>query len=454
MDSQDQFTQAFRSFSRRENLPAALTSDQWADIPREIRERAFFMSRVTDAEILQRFRDGADDVISGRKGTEAVEKELWFYLREVGYKPAEGKAGGLEDLSSAVRIRTVLDTNLAMARGHAQWVKKQTLIDVYPFQRLVRISQRDEKRNWPAIWAQAMEELGDATEAIMTGEPDPLAGDPLDTVVCLAPLNDPIWIAISVFEQPYPPYDWGSGVGVTAADRAEGERHGFKLKPEDLRLEPVVRSMNEGLEATPQVTDPVLKEALQERLGRFGEWNGEKMVFTDPDGTRPMTAEKLASVWAKPAPEGYDILTQRDALKEWDGGVTPDAPEARITLRKLFDRIDTPEPPAEVWRAFTIDPAEAVGMIRGLARKTLTVPPNVAGWDWTLKPAEALARIKRPDEGWSVLVNVKGSTKAKDLSALRPGSPGFVYVGGTEFRVVNFTQDVRSRRITITLEEA
>ncbi|MCW1913727.1 hypothetical protein OJ996_09085 [Luteolibacter sp. GHJ8] len=454
MATEDQFTQAFRSFARRENLPAELTSQQWADVPREIRERAFFMSRVTDAEILQQFRTGLDDILAGNKGIDQVEKELWFYLRDVGYQPGEGKAGGLEDLSSAARIRTVLDTNIAMARGHAQWVKKQTLIDVWPFQRLVRISARDEKRPWVARWRQAMAELGENTKAVAVGSPNPLADDPLEDVFCVAPLNDPIWQAISIFDQPYPPYDWGSGVGVVAVDIAEGDRLGLKLDAADPALEPVVKSMNEGLEATPQVSDPVLRKSLEESLGRFGEWDGDKMIFTDPDGTRPMTAEKLKEVWDKPAPEGYDTLTQRDELEKWDDGATPDEIEARTTLRKLFDRIVTAKQPDELWRAFSLDPAQAVGLIRGLANRRLNIPANVAGWDWVPRLSQALAIHDGAGEGWTVIVQVRGVKTAKDISAIRPGKPGFVYVGGTEFQVADFKQDVRTRRITITLQEA
>lgn len=449
---QEKFNQAFQSFARRENLPAELTSEQWSDVPREIRERSFFMSRVTDAEILQRFRDSVEDVLAGRKGIDLVDKELEFWLREKGYVPPNGEAGGLRDLSSAVRIATVINTNVAMARGHAQWVRKQTAIKAFPVQRLVRVAPRKEKRPWVARWREAMKKLGDDTKAVCIGPPDPLADDPLDDVVCAAPLNDPIWSAISIFDQPYPPYDWGSGVGVESGSKADAKAWGIDLTPPD--IEPKHKSMNDGLEVTPDVKDPVLKEALTERLGRFGEWDGEKMVFTDPSGTKPYPAEKLAEIWEKPAPAGYDALPQKEALDKWDGGVTPDAPEDRVVLRQLFDRIVTAEPPPEVSRAFALDAEQAVSLIRGLAKRELHVPANVAGWEWSALPADALSRVPVLKDGWTVLATVKGSAAVKDLRALRPGKPGFVYVGGTAFRVVAYVQDVRTRQITLTLEEA
>src|SRR5690606_22323422 len=95
-----------------------------------------------------------------------VDKELEFFLRERGYTPAPGEEGGLQDISSAVRIATVLNTNVDMARGHAQWVRKQTAIRAFPIQRLLRVADREEKRNWPVIWREAMRELGTATKAV------------------------------------------------------------------------------------------------------------------------------------------------------------------------------------------------------------------------------------------------------------------------------------------------
>jgi len=307
------FNQAFQSFSRRENLPAMLTSEEWSSVPSEIRERAFFMSKVTDPEILQRFREGADDVIAGRKGLVTVEKEISFWLRDRGYKPPEGKAGGLEDLSSLPRIMVVLQTNMDMARGHASWVRSQTGIRAFPCRRFIRIEQREVPRDWETRWAEAKAATADIPGVHPTEK--------------VALVNHPIWKVLSAFGNPYAPYDWGSGMGDEPVSRPDALAMGFKLDPNnDPMQQPQFRSMNEGLEVTPEISDPVMKDALEDKLGRFGEWDGEKMVFTDPDGTKKYPAAKLVELWAKPAPTGYDILTQRDALAEWSGGTIPDPP--------------------------------------------------------------------------------------------------------------------------------
>jgi hypothetical protein len=443
MSTQGDFNQAFQSFTRRENLPAALTSEEWSSVPAEIRERAFFMSRVTDAEILQRFREGADDVIAGRKGLTTVEKEISFWLRDQGYRAPAGKEGTLQDLSSLPRIMVVLRTNMEMARGHAAWVQQQTSIRTYPAQEFLRVSPRQEPRDWAARWAEAWAE----TRATPGVHPTRR----------IALLNHPIWRKLSRFDQPYPPFDFGSGMGVRAVSRGEALDLGFELDPNnDPMQQPMYRSLNDGLEATPQISDPVMKAALQDRLGRFGEWDGGKVVFTDPDGTKKYPAAKLVELWAKPAPAGYEAITQKQALEEWSGGLIPDPSSARVILRRLFDRIETApvDRPAELWRVIRLGAADVVDLVRGLARKALRIPPNVAGWDWAATPQEAARMAGDIGTGWKVAIRLEGITKAIDIRALRPGKPGFVYVGGTEFRVADFRQDVATRLVSITLREA
>ena len=368
-----------------------------------------------------------------------AEKRLFMWLDEKGYQPPLGKAGGLEDLSSLDRIMTVLQTNRDMARGHANWVASQAAIRIYPCQRLYRLEQRMEPRDWPRIWADAKAELAD------------IPGVHPTEMVAL--LNHPIWVRISRFKQPYPPFDFGSGMDVDAVGRDEAIAMGFSLDPNnDPMQQPLFRSMNEGLEVSPKVKEEILLMTLSDRLGRFGDMVDGELVFTDPDGTRKFTAAKLAEIWARPAPEGYDILTQKDALDQWDGGATPDKTAERIALRRLFDRIENEEAaPSSLFRGFTLSAADAVALIRGLEAKRLMVPANVAGWEWVDDIAKAV--LPPPKAGWRVILQmVGGSKRVVDIRALRPGKPGYVTVGGIEFEISDFAQDVESRTIRIILQ--
>ncbi len=70
----------------------------------QIRERAFFMAGVSNARILQDFKDAARDIAAGKLTTNEARKRLRAALREAGYEPAEDERGGIHDLSSRRRI--------------------------------------------------------------------------------------------------------------------------------------------------------------------------------------------------------------------------------------------------------------------------------------------------------------------------------------------------------------
>lgn len=98
------YNQALASFSRRKNVTSEFTIEEWLAVLAEDRERLFFVAGVVDAEILQRFREGIEDVIAARKDLTTVEKEIFMWLRDRGYKPTDGKEGSFDDLSSLERI--------------------------------------------------------------------------------------------------------------------------------------------------------------------------------------------------------------------------------------------------------------------------------------------------------------------------------------------------------------
>lgn len=436
-----QFSQALQSFMRRENLPASLSSEEWASIPSEIRERSFFMSKVSDAEVLGFFRSQTDAVLRGEIGEGEAEKRIHMWLQARGYKPPEGKAGGLQDLSSLARINVVLRTNVEMARGHAQWVRKQTAIRAFPCQKLVRVSARQEPRDWDRIWNEAA--------ALLAHIPG------IHPTLKIALLNHPIWNAISRFGNPYPPFDFGSGMGVESVSRGEALKLGFKLDPNrDPMQQPVHKSMNEGLESDKVPADQRDQEALKKSLGRFGNLENGKIVFTDPDGTKPYSAAELAELWARPAPAGYDRLTQKDALDAWDGGDTEDLQDARVKLRQLFDRIEPSDPPLELVREIELREDQMMAILRGIESQNLMVPANVAGWAWRNAAEHVEKMVTATKKGWTMILRLSGGRTLKDVSALRPGKPGFVSVAGTEFRVTGQIKDDAARTLTLELSES
>lgn len=436
----EKYSQAFQSFMRRENAPATLSSEEWSNIPSEIRERSFFMSKVAEAEVLGFYRSQIDAVLRGEIGEGEAEKRIHMWLQKRGYKPPEGKAGGLQDLSSLARINVVIRTNVAMARGHAQWVRKQTAIRAFPCQEFKRISPRQEPRDWDRTWSEAKKAL-----AHIPG---------VHPILKIALLNHPIWVAISRFGNPYPPFDFGSGMGVESVSRTEALKLGFKLDPNnDPMQQPIHKSMNEGLESDKVPDDIRDQKSLEKSLGRLGKLENGKVVFTDPDGTKPYTAAELAELWSLPAPEGYERLTQKEAIDSWNGGTTEDAKDARVKLRQLFERIP-PEPVNdEMIRQIEIGEDQLAVVLKMLDSKSISIPGNVAGWSWAKAADQVEELITSIENGWTVILRLAGGQTLRDLSAIRPGKPGFVSVAGTEFKVIGRTKDDATRTLTIDLSE-
>lgn len=105
--------------ANRVNLPTSKNSAQIAaDIPPEIRARAFFSARVAEAHIIERFREISDRYSSG----EISRDEARHLLRQ--YATVHGKddgSKGLRNLASTARLNLILDQNAKMARAVGQY---------------------------------------------------------------------------------------------------------------------------------------------------------------------------------------------------------------------------------------------------------------------------------------------------------------------------------------------
>src|SRR5690606_23048787 len=95
-----------------------------------------------------------------------------------------------------------------------------------------------------------------------------------------------------------------------------------------------VASPNESLETKPKVKSPEVKAALEKQLAGFAEWRGDTLVNTDPNGTRPYPARKIAEVVTAKLPTGFPNL-QAGAAKAWAEDAL-----VKVKLRRGTDRTD------------------------------------------------------------------------------------------------------------------
>ena len=252
-------------------LPTVMSSAELAQVNPALLERGMFAARVINAEFLQRTSDLIAGILQGKTKVDlpamdqpTARLELKKLLREIGYAPEPEKAGTIQDLRTDARLNLVLETNTKMAEGYGWWAQGQDegTLDQYPAQELVRIEDRKERRNWYQRWRAA-------GGTIYPGNPRglPLVQGPANEGRCIALKNDEVWTKLSRFGQPYPPFDFNSGVDVRDVGRDEAEELGLIRR--DQVVQPEERAFNGELAATPEVRDASLRAALEREGYRF-----------------------------------------------------------------------------------------------------------------------------------------------------------------------------------------
>lgn len=250
------FREAIESRAVRQLLPTDFRTKLLAEIPAELRERAVFSAGVTNVEFLQEISDAVDELLGGTTDRATKRAELKKLLQRLEYRPVEGEELSLTDLSSDRRLNLILDTNLQLAQGHGQFAQGQDegVLFNWPAEEIFDTNpgQTDNRRNWAARWSELGGEFYDGR--------------------MIAKKGDPILTAISFFGLPYGPLALNSYWERRDVDRDEAIALGVIQEDEDVA--PQSRDFNTDLQASPEVRDAALKDALVESLGGIGQFIG------------------------------------------------------------------------------------------------------------------------------------------------------------------------------------
>jgi hypothetical protein len=211
---------AVARLGKRTPLGATLSSAEWGRVPVEIREVSFFSAHVEcerllailQGKILRRVKLEREKLANGEEITMDRARfiaEMQDELHALGYEPKPADQGTIRDLSSAGRLGLIWDMQLGFARGYARWKAgfDPDIIDVVPCWELIRESDREVPREWEEeIWPDHGGKFYDGR--------------------MIALKSDPIWKWISDFGVPWPPFKWGSGMGLRAVWLDEAEALG------------------------------------------------------------------------------------------------------------------------------------------------------------------------------------------------------------------------------------
>lgn len=181
---------------------SGLDTAGWSKVQAGLRDRAFFSSQVTEAKILHAMRQNVAELVAGGKSPSEVRRDLRAYLGSIGYDAGENR-GTIKDLTTKARLDVMMKTNADQAKGYASHLRATTTgaILAFPAYELVRVQQRKLPRNWDARWMNAAKAVG-------------FDGVSRDLSRKIALKTSPIWAELSRFGNPFPPFDFNSGMGV------------------------------------------------------------------------------------------------------------------------------------------------------------------------------------------------------------------------------------------------
>ena len=269
---------AWEKILKKTLVASDIPSSEWNKIQSGVRDCAFFSSTVTEMNILDEAQKIAAEYAKGGRDLSALRIELEKFIKGTGYTPDPKVAGTIKDLTSKARLDAIIKTNVAKARGFIQYAEGMTpgAFAAFPAQEFTRIEHRNQPRTtWPQRWKNA--------------------GGKIYGGRMIAPKGDPVWTRLSIFGEPFPPFDWGSGMGVMDVSRKEALELGVMTedeidkKREDLRTQEKdgsLPSISGNLQAEIQMRkDSPEFEFIQKRLNdKFGDQVqivNDKLKFTD-----------------------------------------------------------------------------------------------------------------------------------------------------------------------------
>lgn len=235
----------------RAPVASPLRTADWERLPLALRERAQFSAGVEEVKIVggisEKLGEWAEFV--KRDPQRAYMDRSRFVAEMRGLLGAEpGDTGRLTDIASRRRLELIYNFQTEDAASYARWQTEHAdpdILDAFPAQELIRVEPRLKPRDWESRWEEA--------------------GGSLFEGRMIARKDDPIWVRISRFGKPWPPFDFGSGMGVQDVERSEAEALGV-IKPSD-RIRSQAEDFNRDLEASVANLSPKQITLLEEIFG-------------------------------------------------------------------------------------------------------------------------------------------------------------------------------------------
>lgn len=315
-----QDAEALEFVKGRRETASLLDSAGWRTVPYQLRDRAFFSSRVNDLRTLSLMKERVAAALAWEPGrpdgpvmdAQRFTKEMRAILINGGVRTARPEdMGTLKDILSPRRLELIHKTQTDMARGFGAMKRGMDpdILDAVPGYLFTRVAPRKVERPggfWEARWAQA---------CAMAGNVGCLADPP----VCLK--TSPVLRALGSlgpFGNPYEPFDFGSGMGLEDLDREGCEAAGLLRRGEPVRPVPVPdldARMEEGVDGV----KPELLDRLDLYFGDQVSVDGGRAVWRKASAPYLSAAERgweSAAAWSAGSPaRPLDAAAARETLE-------------------------------------------------------------------------------------------------------------------------------------------
>lgn len=247
----DTIAQAITRLGEKQPVASPLRSLEWEKIPLALRERAQFSAGIEELHTLQSITDKLDewaDFIHRDPQGAFMDRSKFVAEMRAEMGAPEGDTGKLTDIASRRRLELIYNFQTTDATEYARFTVGQdsSLLEAFPCQEFLRVEDRKVPRDWIRRWVDAGGSLYDGR--------------------MIASKDDPIWTAISRFGRPWPPFDYGSGMGLEDVGRQDAIDLGV-IKSKD-KIEPTLESFNAGLQASVADLSPALQHRLKAAFGK------------------------------------------------------------------------------------------------------------------------------------------------------------------------------------------
>lgn len=248
-------------------LPTDLDSATLRMLEAELKRRALFSARMTRMEFLQTLKRVTETLVSGLKDPEEgvyisipeAKAQLQETLESIGYEPDPEDRGTIKDFLSDRRRQLVVETNVLDTLGYGRYKAENdpASVIVNPGWKLVRVTHSRVPRDWEKRWQDAGEAVGWLGAS---------------KVEMVALKNSPIWQALGdgaggyddTLGNPWPPFAFLSGMGVTQQSRKECTRLGL-IQPGELPMASPAkqRGLNDSTSASLASFDEELRRVFE-----------------------------------------------------------------------------------------------------------------------------------------------------------------------------------------------